>query len=75
MDNTSEIKKKILIDLLKDMPIEVIQLAYLYAKNYSKFGVDVTEDWETATKQADALERAYKKGMYDFQQKLNTEYV
>lgn len=75
MDNTSEIKKKILIDLLKDEPIEVIQLAYLYAKNYSKFGVDVTEDWETATKQADALERAYKRGMYDFQQKLNTEYV
>ena len=69
-DETSEIKKKILLDLLKNEPIEVVQLAYLYAKNYTKYGVNVIEDWVTATKQSYALEQAYLKGVYDCQQKL-----
>lgn len=44
---------------------QMIGLAYLYALNYKKYGVDVTEAWTTATQQAAALEIAYYRGIQD----------
>ena len=58
-------RKQALIDLLKDMPIQTLQIAYLYAKNYSEYGEDVTRTWITATENSSALEKAYRKGYYD----------
>lgn len=60
-----EYKSKFLIDRLSEMPSMVIETAYLYAINYIWYGVDVTEKWVTATQNANALEKAYRKGYYD----------
>lgn len=59
------IKSKQLIDELAQMPPMVIATAYLHAINYALYGEDVTEKWLTATQNASALEKAYKKGYYD----------
>ena len=60
-----EYESKQLIDELSKMPPMVIATAYLHAINYTLYGVDVTENWLTATQNASALEKAYKKGYYD----------
>ena len=60
-----EYGSKQLIDELSKMPPMVIATAYLYAINDTSYGVDVTEKWLTATQNASALEKAYKKGYYD----------
>ena len=64
-----EYENKQLIDELSKMPPMVIATAYLHAINYTLYGVDVTEKWLTATQNAYALEKAYKKGYYDALQK------
>ena len=58
-------EKQILIDELAKMPPIVIETAYLYALNYTSYGEDITEKWVTATQNASALEKAYRKGYYD----------
>lgn len=60
-----EYESKLLIDELSKMPPKVIATAYLHAINYTLYGVDVTDKWLTATQNASALEKAYKKGYYD----------
>ena len=60
-----EYKSKWLIDELSKMPPMVIATAYLHAINYTLYGEDVTEKWVTATQNASALEKAYRKGYYD----------
>ena len=59
------VKKQALIDLMKDMPLQTLQIAFLYAKNYVKYGEDVTKTWNTATEQACALEKARNIGYYE----------
>lgn len=59
------IKEKQLSDELLKMPTMVVETAYLYAMNITSYGVDVTEKWLTATQNASAMERAYRKGYYD----------
>lgn len=54
-----------LIDELSKMPPMVIATAYLYAINYTRYGVDVTKDWVTAMQNASALEKAYIEGYHD----------
>ena len=58
-------ESKQLIDELSKMPPMVIATAYLHAINYTLYGEDVTEKWLTATQNASALEKAYRKGYYD----------
>ena len=60
-----EYKSKQLIDELSKMPPMVIATAYLHAVNYTLYGEDVTKKWTTATQNASALEKAYRKGYYD----------
>ena len=60
-----EYKTKQLIDELSKMPPMVIATAYLHAINYTLYGEDVTEKWITATQNASALEKAYRRGYYD----------
>ena len=60
-----EYRTKQLIDELSKMPPMVIATAYIYAINYTFYGEDVTEKWLTATQNASALEKAYRKGYYD----------
>lgn len=58
-------ESKQLIDELSKMPPMVIAIAYLHAINYTLYGEDVTEKWLTATQNASALEKAYRKGYHD----------
>ena len=60
-----EYQNKQLIEELSKMPPMVMATAYLHAINYTLYGEDVTEKWVTATQNASALEKAYKKGYYD----------
>ena len=64
-EQIQEYQRKQLIDELLKMPPMVIATAYLHAINYTLYGEDVTEKWETATQNASALEKAYRKGYYD----------
>lgn len=67
-------ESKQLIDELSKMPPMVIATAYLHAINYTLYGEDVTEKWITATQNASALEKAYRKGYYDaLQRKTESE--
>lgn len=54
-----------LIDKLSKMPPMILETAYLYAINYTTYGEDVTEKWLTATRNARALEKAYREGYHD----------
>lgn len=65
------VKKQMLIDMLAKEPIEVSQLAYIYAKNYYKYGVNVVNDWETAIRQSAALESAYHRGWSDCLERID----
>ncbi len=66
-------KKEKLFNLMVDMPIETIQIAFLYAKNYTEYGIDVTKTWNTAIQNASALEQAYKSGYYEAMDKFALE--
>lgn len=69
-----EYQTKQLLDELSTMPPMVIATAYLHAINYTLYGEDVTKSWVTATQQASALEKAYRKGYYDaLQRKAESE--
>lgn len=50
---------------MKQFDHQILNLAYLYAKSLTSYGVDVTEKWETATEQSANLEKAYRKGFYE----------
>lgn len=69
------LQSKQLIDELSKMSPMVIETAYLHAINYTLFGVDVTEKWETATQNASALEKAYREGYYDALQRRKESEV
>ena len=64
-EKIQEYENKQLINELSKMPPMVIATAYLHAINYTRYGVDVTEKWTTATQNASALEKAYGNGYYD----------
>ena len=66
-----EYQNKQLIDELSRMPSMVIATAYLHAINYTLYGEDVTEKWVTATQNASALEKAYRKGYNDALQRMS----
>lgn len=54
--------KEQLAQWLVELDENVLQVAIMYAENYLKYGVDITEKWNTATKQKWSLERAERYG-------------
>ena len=58
-------ENKALIDELSKMPNTVVATAYLYALNYIRYGVDITEKWKTAIENVKALEKAYQEGYHE----------
>ena len=75
MDEKEKYECEQLIGELSKMPSMVIATAYLHAINYTLYGEDVTEKWLTATQNASALEKAYKKGYYDALQRRSESSV
>lgn len=65
----AEKDKETLLRLLAEEDTKVVATAYLYAINLVRCGVDVTKEWDTATKQSYALSKAhhdgYRKGYSD----------
>lgn len=59
-----DVKAEMLMHLSKYSPM-AISTACCYAAKLELFGIDVTEEWTTATQNASALEQAYKKGYYE----------
>ena len=58
-------QKGTLLKMLAKENDMVLSQSYLYAKNLCEYGVDIAEKWTTVTLQAEALEKAYRKGRYD----------
>lgn len=58
MIKSLEDKKSKILELLSKEDIQTISLAYIYAKNITLYGVDVTKEWDTALRQSHALEQA-----------------
>ncbi len=57
--------KSAIIDLMKEEPLPVLQIAYIYAKHFIMYGEDITKTWDTAIENVNMLEKAYRKGYYD----------
>ena len=57
--------KQALLEALAEEDVQTLGLAYSYAQNLTMYGVDITKVWDTATANADALDKAYRKGYHD----------
>lgn len=71
MSRIDEKKASAMLYELSKMPLIIIGTAYLYAKNYVRYGVDVTKAWDTATEQTVALDIAYHMGICDAECRRN----
>ena len=60
-------KKEVLLEELAKEDLEVLSLAYVYAKNFHMYGIDVTKAICSATENVAKLDIAYRKGYYDVQ--------
>lgn len=58
-------KKDVLLEELAKEDLQVLSLAYMYAKNLQMYGEDVTKAISTATQNVAILGKAYRKGYYD----------
>ena len=58
-------KKETLLEELAKEDLQVLALAYVYAKNLQLYGEDVTKAICSATENVAMLEKAYRKGYYD----------
>ena len=75
-------EKFVLEELSKESPM-VISTAYIYAKNYVKYGCDITKAWNTAAQQAaileqtkrDAYAEAYDSFRKDYENRLKNDLV
>ncbi len=63
--------KEFMLQKLAEMPEAVIAMAYLYAVNYTEYGVDITKEWTTAVQQSCALEQAYQRGYCEAREMLH----
>ena len=66
-------EKFVLDELSKESPM-VISTAYIYAKNYVKYGCDITKAWSTAVEQAAILERVKTDAQYEAYNSLKKDY-
>lgn len=60
MSIDDSVKQK-LLDSLSEEPTMVLSTAYVYAKNYVRYGEDITKAWTTAVQQTSILEKARQK--------------
>lgn len=75
--------KRELLDLLAKEPIMVILTAYVYAKNYIKYGEDITKTWTTTVQQASIIEKvkqstwkeAYDSFKKDYRRRLKNDII
>lgn len=63
------------MELLAKEDVQVLSLAYLYASNYHKYGVDVTKASYTAVEMTSIVDRAYTRGYADAERKFHSNRV
>ena len=68
-------KKQLILDELEKTPEMLLATAYLYAKSFTTYGIDVTKAWTTAVQQTANLERVYRKGYSDAQKEIADQYA
>ena len=66
-------KKEALLGELAKEDLQVLALAYVYAKNLHMYGEDVTKATYSATQNVEMLNKAYHKGYYDAMNKKIAE--
>lgn len=66
-------KKEALLEELSREDLQVLSLAYVYAKNLQLYGIDVTKAISSATENVMMLEKAYRHGYYDAVNKMIAE--
>ncbi len=66
--------KQKLLDSLAEEPPMVISTAYAYAKNYVRYGEDITKAWTTAVQQASILEQVRQKAWVEAYDSFKKEY-
>lgn len=59
-------------EFYKENPI--FKYALLYAQHVMKYGIDISEKWETTTQNAAALNEAYMRGRQDEREKFERCY-
>ena len=72
-----EAENELRLDILNQLSvldIKILQIAYLYAKNYVEYGVDVTEKWVTACQNSKDLEKAHYDGYCKGYEKAKQDY-
>lgn len=74
MGNAIEHTKQKLLDLLAKESTMVLSTAYIYAKNYVNFGVDITKAWTTAVEQLSILEQVQIKAQAEAYDSFKKEY-
>ena len=65
LNNGRKSKKEVLLEELAKEDLQVLSLAYVYAKNFHMYGIDVTKAICSATENVAKLDIAYRKGYYD----------
>ena len=65
--------REALLEQLAKEDLQVLALAFTYAKNLQLYGEDVTKAITTATQNAAMLEKAYNRGYYDAMNRMSAE--
>lgn len=66
-------KKEALLEELAKEDLQVLSLAYVYAKNFYLYGEDVTKAIDSAVANVAMLEKAYQNGYYDAMNEMMAE--
>ena len=67
------IDKENLLEKLAKEDLQVLVLAYVYAKHLYMYGEDVTKTIQSATENAAMLGKAYRRGYCDAMNKMKAE--
>ena len=73
LNNGRKSKKEVLLEELAKEDLQVLSLAYVYAKNFHMYGIDVTKAICSATENVAKLDIAYRKGYYDAMNNMMAE--
>ena len=66
-----KVTKEMILGELSNESEMVLSTAYLYAKNFDRYGEDITKAWITAIQQKVILEKAYNLGYSDALKSIN----
>ena len=66
-------KKEVLLEELAKEDLQVLSLAYVYAKNLQMYGIDITKAICSATENMEIISRAHQQGYYDAMNRIKSE--